>query len=185
VAGWQMYGGKMIEQAKKLAERAHEGQFRKWSNPPQKYIVHPIRVAEKVATLVGVDEIDISAAYDHDVLEDCGEHWAVEIAAISPEVLSLVRELTFETEKPEWHNRSRAEKNIVREAHMRSMSRRAKRIKMVDRYDNLLDMTYAPRKLIHKTVDESYRLHEICKDADVEMAKDLLEVIQKLEKRRA
>lgn len=174
----------IAENMRKLAEKAHAGQFRKWSNPPQPYIVHPIRVAEKVATLKGVDEIDIGAAYGHDILEDCGEHYADEIAAISPEVLSLVRELTFETEKPEWAGKPRAEKNKVRFAHMRKMSNRAKRIKMVDRWDNLRDMKNAPHKLIHKTVDESYTLWEICGMADLDMAKELKDTIIKVEKGR-
>jgi (p)ppGpp synthase/HD superfamily hydrolase len=167
---------------KELAEKAHAGQFRKWSNPPQPYIVHPIRVAEKVATLVNVNDIDIGAAYGHDILEDCGEHYADEIERIHPEVLSLVKELTFPTENGEWVKRSRAEKNVIRFEQMRRMTPRAKRIKMVDRWDNLLDMKNAPYKLIHKTVDESYTLLEICRDADLEMAKELANVIERVKK---
>lgn len=170
----------------KLAEEAHKGQFRKWSNPPQPYIVHPIRVAEKVATLSNVNEIDIGAAYGHDILEDCGEHWAAIIEKeCGLEVLTLVRELTFETEGAEWAGKPRAEKNKVRFQHMRGMSARAQRIKMVDRWDNLLDMKNAPHKLIHKTVDESYVLLEICGPADAEMAKELEAVIRKAERGRA
>jgi (p)ppGpp synthase/HD superfamily hydrolase len=179
--------GNMIrELAKKLAEKAHEGQFRKWSNPPQPYIVHPIRVADKVASLKGTNDIDVSAAYLHDVLEDCGEQYAPKILELcGEEVLNLVRELTFETEGAEWAGKPRAEKNKVRFAHMRSMSPRSQVIKLVDRWDNLLDMKNAPHKLIHKTVDESYVLLEICGPADPDMAKELETVIKKVEKGRA
>jgi hypothetical protein len=49
---------------------------------------------------------------------------------------------------------------------------------MVNRWDNLLDMKNAPHKLIHKTVDESYVLLEICGPADADMAKELEAVIK-------
>ena len=174
----------MRELARKLAESAHQGQFRKWSNPPQPYIVHPIRVAEKVASLVGADDTDVAAAYLHDVLEDCGEHYAPKILEFGEAVLILVRELTFPTENGEWVKKPRAEKNVIRFEQMRRMSNRAQRIKMVDRWDNLLDMKNAPYKLISKTVDESYTLLEICRGADPEMAKELADVIEKVKKGR-
>jgi len=167
-----------------LAETAHAGQFRKWSNPPQAYIVHPIRVAEKTATLKGVNEVDIGAAYGHDILEDCGEQWAPKIVECgNEEVLELIRELTFETEGADWAGKPRAEKNKIRFAHMREkMTPRAQRIKMVDRWDNLLDMKNAPYRLIRKTIDESWVLLEICSPADPEMAKELEDVINQVAK---
>jgi (p)ppGpp synthase/HD superfamily hydrolase len=173
----------IVENAEKIARKAHEGQLRKWSaNVP--YIVHPIGVAEKVKSLSNVDDIDIAAALLHDVLEDCGEHWASVIEEeTGREVLDLVRELTFETEGVEWVNRSRADKNVVRFRHMERMSARAKKIKMVDRWYNLNDMKNAPYKLIKKTVDESWKLLEICGDADKEMAKDLEDAIKSMERR--
>jgi (p)ppGpp synthase/HD superfamily hydrolase len=172
----------MVEQAADLARRAHAGQMRKWSEGVP-YIAHPERVANKVAALQGANEIDVAAAWLHDVIEDCGPEFAQEIKDNFPvEVLNLVQELTFPTEGAEWAGKPRAEKNKVRFAHMRAMSRRAQRIKMVDRWDNLLDMKNAPHKLIHKTVDESYTLWEICGVADLEMAKELKDTITKVER---
>ena len=52
----------------KLAEKAHEGQFRKGTKRP--YIVHPLEVAKIVSTMTDDEEI-ISAALLHDTLEDC------------------------------------------------------------------------------------------------------------------
>jgi (p)ppGpp synthase/HD superfamily hydrolase len=173
----------IVENAEKIARKAHEGQLRKWSvNVP--FIVHPIGVAEKVKTLEGVDDIDIAAAILHDVIEDSGEHWASVIESeCGSEVLNLVRELTFPTEGEEWANRSRAEKNVVRFAQMSRMSARAKKIKMVDRWYNLNDMKNAPYKLIKKTVDESWKLLEICGSANHQMAKELEAAIRELEKK--
>lgn len=66
---------------------------------------------EKVATLIGVDEVDVGAAYGHDILEDCGEQYASKILELAGEaVLNLVRELTFPTENGAWIKKSRAEK---------------------------------------------------------------------------
>jgi (p)ppGpp synthase/HD superfamily hydrolase len=174
----------MIEEAADLARRAHAGQTRKWSEGVA-YIVHPERVANKVATLSFVRDVHIAAAWMHDVIEDCLPQYAVEIKDNFPlDVYLLVKELTFPTEGAEWHGRPRAEKNKIRFQHMREMSRDAQRIKMVDRWDNLLDMKNAPYKLISKTVDESYTLLEICRAADPEMAKELADVIEKVKKGR-
>lgn len=175
----------MVEKAADLARRAHVGQLRKWSEGVA-YIVHPERVANKTASLQGVNEEDVAAAWLHDVIEDCAPEFAVEIKDnFPPAVYDLVQELTFPTEGAEWAGKPRAEKNKVRFAHMRGMSPRAQRIKLVDRWDNLLDMKNAPHKLVHKTVDESYTLLEICGPADVDMAKELEAVIKKVEKGRA
>lgn len=175
----------LVEKAADLARRAHAGQLRKWSEGVP-YIVHPERVANKVALLRGVNDEDVAAAWLHDVIEDCAPEFAKEIEANFPaDVLNLVKELTFETEGAEWAGKPRAEKNKVRFEHMRGMSARAQRIKMVDRWDNLRDMKNAPHRLIHKTVDESYVLLEICQGADSEMAKELMETIIRVEKGRA
>ncbi len=58
----------MIEEAREFAYRAHEGQFRKGTKRP--YIVHPVEVAEIVATMTKDEEV-ISAALLHDTVEDC------------------------------------------------------------------------------------------------------------------
>jgi len=180
----------IVEKAKAIAYEAHKGVLRKWGSDP--YIVHPERVANKVASLAGANDEDIAAAWLHDVIEDAGEGLSAEAKAalkaeyarrikdeIGEVVLALVQELTFPTEGDEWKNRPRAEKNVIRFAHMRGMSKRAQRIKMVDRWDNLNDMVNAPRKLIAKSVDESWTLLDICKDADPAMAAELKEVIQR------
>lgn len=172
----------IIDNAKAIAKEAHFGVKRKWGDDP--YIVHPERVAKKVASLEGTDDIDVAAALLHDVVEDTEEQSEKERymerieKECGAEVLSLVLELTFPTEGKIWKNRPRAEKNVVREKQMRRMSLRARRIKMVDRWDNLNDMENAPYNLIRKTVDESWRLLQICGIADDKMAAELKNTIQ-------
>lgn len=58
----------MINKAIEFATKAHEGQLRKGTKRP--YIVHPIEVADIVATMTTDEEI-ISAAVLHDTIEDC------------------------------------------------------------------------------------------------------------------
>ena len=175
--------------ARKIAEEAHAGVFRKWSNPPQPYIVHPIRVADKVASLKNIKPEDVAAAYAHDVVEDAPSISEKDMYArriereCGVDVLTLVMELTFPTEGEDWKNRPRAEKNVIRFKQMESMSSRSQRIKMVDRWDNLNDMNNAPHRLIQKMVDESYRLLEICRGADEVMAVELKDAIIKLSMR--
>jgi (p)ppGpp synthase/HD superfamily hydrolase len=172
----------IVENARLIAEKAHQGQFRKWGeNEP--FINHPLRVADKIASLEGTNEVDIAAAIAHDVLEDCGDHWAFVIAKdCGQEVLDLVKELTFPCEGAEWKHRPRAEKNKIREQQMRQMSPRAKRIKMVDRIDNLNTMQNAPFKLIQKYVVESKTLLDILGYVDEKLAKELESSIEKLKK---
>lgn len=168
----------MIDNMKKIAKQAHAGQVRKWgSNEP--FYNHPERVALKVASLANVTDVDIAAAYGHDVIEDCGDHWKVVIESeCGKEVLDLVMELTYPTEGAEWKNRSRAEKNVIRYAHTRGMSNRAKRIKMCDRIDNLNTMHDAPPRLIRKYIDESWELYEILRSADESLALELKKTIE-------
>lgn len=173
----------IVEKARQIAYEAHKGVSRKWGSDP--YIIHPERVANKVANLAGANEVDIAAAWCHDVIEDTEPQAAKDKYAqrikdeCGADVLALVMELTFPTEGPKWMGRPRAEKNVIRFAHMRKMSRRAQRLKMVDRWDNLNDMNNAPHKLIRKTVDESFELLDICKEADAEMASELKDAILK------
>lgn len=58
----------MFEEAVQFATKAHEGQIRKGTKKP--YIVHPLEVADIVATMTSDEEI-LSAAVLHDTIEDC------------------------------------------------------------------------------------------------------------------
>jgi (p)ppGpp synthase/HD superfamily hydrolase len=100
----------------------------------------------------------------------------------SGQVLELVSELTYPTEGPEWKHKSRAEKNAIRYEHTAQMSDRAKRIKMVDRWDNCRDMIGANKGWVAKYIPESYKIHSICSYVDADLAKELKEAIIALEK---
>ena len=82
----------LIQRAFILAERAHEGQFRKSGEP---YISHPVAVAQILADL-GIGSVTIAAALLHDTVEDtdytldqCREDFGDEIAMLVDGVTKL------------------------------------------------------------------------------------------------
>ena len=81
----------LINKAKMLAGKAHEGQFRKYSGMP--YIVHPIEVATIVQSVDHTDEM-IAAALWHDVVEDTDYSFEDIANEVSPKVSELVKGLT-------------------------------------------------------------------------------------------
>lgn len=60
------YDMEMLDKAYHLAERAHDGQFRRSGEP---YICHPLHVAMLLVDL-GMDTESLAAALMHDVVED-------------------------------------------------------------------------------------------------------------------
>ncbi|MBQ7290789.1 MAG: bifunctional (p)ppGpp synthetase/guanosine-3',5'-bis(diphosphate) 3'-pyrophosphohydrolase [Clostridia bacterium] len=63
------YDLEKIERAYAFARELHRGQFRKSG---EEYIIHPIAVAEIVASL-GLDTDSVCSAFLHDTLEDCSD----------------------------------------------------------------------------------------------------------------
>jgi len=169
----------LIETAERIAREAHKDQKRKWSDDP--YFVHPERVAKKVSELKGTNEVDVAAAYCHDILEDTDYPREEIERQLGSEVLSLVFELTNPTHTPEWDKKRRIEKRLADWQHLLTISDRAKRIKMVDRWDNLQDMFGTPNSFLRKYLTESRIVLEILKPADYDMAKELEAVIHKSE----
>ena len=80
----------MIRRAARVADRIHAKQRRKGNGQP--YILHPIRVAGRVATLeVATDEM-VAAAFLHDVIEDT-EATEAELAVLfGPTITAIVIE---------------------------------------------------------------------------------------------
>lgn len=179
----------IVENAIKIATKAHENVYRKWANPPVLYITHPKRVMAKLMTMPGTNEDDYAAAAQHDVLEDVAipfnkvKYYEDLIRQECNEtVLRLVWELTNPTHGPEWDGRPRVEKREKDWEHLRSISDRAKRIKLVDRWDNLQDVSLMPKKLLAKYLPESRILLSIARHADEVMADELEKIIEKGEK---
>ncbi len=166
--------------AANMAREAHAGVFRKWtpSENPEPYFNHPERIANRVAVLPGATDDDVAAAYLHDVLEDTKFPSSLIAANCGEVVIDLVKELTNPTHTPEWEGRSRAEKRQADWEHLKTVSSRAKRIKLVDRIDNLGGFLRMPFNFLRKYIEETRQIHSICKAADPELASELLVLIE-------
>jgi (p)ppGpp synthase/HD superfamily hydrolase len=174
--------------ADRIAYEAHDGVSRKWSSDP--YVVHPRRVARKIAGRPGADEIDVAAALLHDVVEDVEAYTQDRILRmllsdridppVASAVVALVMELTQDYSKEEGKKMLRVEKRDRDFAKLRKVSGRAKRIKLCDRLDNL-GASPMPPKMLHKYLPESRVIHEICSPADPELGRELLDLIERLE----
>ena len=109
-------------------------QRRKYSNEP--YEIHPIAVAAIVKSIGGTDEM-ISAAFLHDVCEDCGVPIDVIIEEFGPLVASYVDGLT-NVAVPSDGNRAARRK--INDVHTASQCPEVKTIKLADCIHNVSDI---------------------------------------------
>lgn len=176
----------LIILADRIAEDAHGCQQRKYCLEP--YITHPRRVAAEAAKLDGVTNVDVAAALLHDVVEDTvvDEAWLLKLLVeggttteTAAQVVSLVMELTKQYENEQ--GMSRAAKREQDWVKLRTVSDRAKRLKMLDRIDNL--GSPMPTGMAIKYTPESRMILEIAGGADPELAARLTAAIEAVEKR--
>lgn len=173
-----------IEAARQLASKAHAGQTRKYNHQP--YISHPMRVAGLVTDSPNLENRDlmIRAAWCHDVIEDCPQVTYREIEdAIGLDGFNLVRELT-NTSKG--FLVPRADRKFIDRERISKCSREAKIIKLMDRYDNLtelsLDMDASQEARLFAPVyaRESEQLLYVIHDASDQWATQLLMAIGRI-----
>lgn len=169
-----------------LCVHAHSQEKRKYTGNP--YYTHPIRVAMSVASYPEVKFYWILAALLHDVIEDWKktpfksqeEAVAAILAATDQETLDLVWELTNVKQK----GLKRPEQKAFDRDRLYKASRAAKIIKLLDRIDNLHDMGGAPVDFKKLYLEESRQLYEVLKDADKNLAWQLMTVIDSIYKWR-
>lgn len=125
-------------QAARFAAEKHTGHFRKGSRR-EPYINHPIEVANFIASIGEVDDIDIlRAALLHDTVEDCGVT-AEEIAAeFGQAVADYVLEVTDDKSLP------KHERKLKQIEHAPHLSRGAQTIKLADKISNIRDVVRDP-----------------------------------------
>lgn len=160
----------MSSKVLQFAIEAHKGQFRKYSGLP--YVSHPVDVrnllvsylankAENGSLVLDKKYFDIeSAAYLHDVLEDCPNITEKDIESVSNEnVLNIVKELTNPSKGVK---APRAERKKMDRDHLSVVSWEAKLIKLCDRICNLRDFKREckDQKFLNMYADESKLLLE-------------------------
>lgn len=165
----------IILAAAALARTAHEGQFRKYHRVP--YVMHPARVAARVALLPNATENMVAAAFLHDVIEDTP--WSVQDIekTTNKEVAALVVALTNTSKGSKL---PREDRKAIDRAHLVKASPEAKLIKMIDRLDNLADMAGADGNFKVLYAKESLLLAETVGDADAGLKAEILAVCEKM-----
>lgn len=160
----------IILAAARLATQAHEGQKRKYTG--RDYIEHPARVAGRVALQPNAREDMVAAAFLHDTLEDTQATDADILVATNADVLHLVRGLTNPSKGRK--DLRRDERKAMDREHLRWTSWDVKIIKLIDRIDNLLEMSGAPWDFMALYAQESLLLAEVIGDADSKLKNDLI-----------
>lgn len=189
----------LIIKAAQLAEKLHRGVPRKYTGRP--YIEHPCRVASRLATMKIADEDSVAAAYLHDVIEDCGinaEDLTLHLMGLcvkdgsvnlkycveynTPSIRRIVDLVQWLTNPSKGSSASRAERKQMDREHLRNAPQIVKIIKMIDRIDNLREMTGADNGFKVKYAAESMLLANVIGDADNELYHELCDEIENLNK---
>ncbi len=124
----------LIGNALTLANSAHKGQVRKWTNEP--YVVHPIAVFELLQSIGITNEHILAAALLHDVVEDTD----VELQQIEEHygtlVCRMVEDLTDVYTTEAFQNIRRKERKMLECYRLSKVNANSKSIKLADLIDN-------------------------------------------------
>ncbi|MBQ4121789.1 MAG: bifunctional (p)ppGpp synthetase/guanosine-3',5'-bis(diphosphate) 3'-pyrophosphohydrolase, partial [Clostridia bacterium] len=151
------YNMNKIKRAYKYAYRLHDGQFRASGEP---YIMHPVAVAEIVASL-GLDTDSVCAALLHDTVEDCGNEISLEIIRkeFGPTVELLVDGLTKLVQIPFDDKEEEHMENLRKMFLAMAKDVRVIFIKLCDRLHNMRTLMAKPEKKRRITALETMQVY--------------------------
>jgi len=128
---------KLVEAASFAAQR-HTGHQRK-GNDKQPYINHPLEVANLIANVGQVDDVDVLiAAILHDTVEDVGVTKDDIVKQFGERVAGIVMEVTDDKALP------KEERKRLQVEHAPHLSAEAKLVKLGDKISNISDVTNNP-----------------------------------------
>lgn len=128
---------KLVEAASFAAER-HTGHHRK-GDSKDPYINHPLEVANLLANVGGIDNIDVLiAAVLHDTVEDVGVKKEEIADRFGDRVAGIVMEVTDDKSLP------KEERKRLQVEHAPHLSHEAKLVKLGDKISNITDVTSNP-----------------------------------------
>jgi (p)ppGpp synthase/HD superfamily hydrolase len=149
----------MVGKAKKLSERAHKNQIRKFDGSP--YIVHPKSVVKIVINNKKSKNIKelISAAYLHDVIEDSGISFNFLLKEFGYMVASIILEVTNDKPLVKKYGKKHYMSNKVL-----TLTNYGLVIKLSDRLDNVSDLYLADIDFKDRYVDETKFVIQVLED---------------------
>ncbi len=138
MANWNVNNLNNLLHAASFAARKHTGQKRKGERG-EPYINHPLEVANLIANVGGVEDLDILiAAVLHDTVEDCGVKREEIEELFGEKVAGFVMEVTDDKSLP------KAERKRLQVEHAPHLSTGAKIVKLADKISNINDITNSP-----------------------------------------
>ncbi len=167
----------LILSAARFAASAHAGQVRKYSAQP--YIIHPRRVAGRLAEELWTEDVHVAAGWNHDVPEDCNVPIADIEMMFGKQVAAMVDGLT---NKSKGLKLPRAERKRIDRERIAQLPWDVKAIKLIDRTDNLLDMLGAEDDFLKVYAKESRELLAVLQDIpQPHLVKEYVEALEKVE----
>lgn len=164
-----------VMHATQLAVTWHDGQKRKISDVP--YVVHPLRVAEIVASVELPDGVSreecVLAAVLHDTLEDTRLEPETILRDFGKGVYNIVLELTLDLGIP---RALRIQKMIDR---VPKMSAAAKVVKLADRLDNMRDMEGRDHVFIQRYCREARAILDAMRGACPPLESEIEKILEK------
>lgn len=130
----------LVVKAFALAKKGHHGQVRGTSASREKpYLNHPVKVAELLEDAIeNYDPVLIAAGLAHDLLEDTAITEDEIREELGEDVLSLVKEVSFD------NSLKGAARRDFQIASIAQSSPNAQRLKVADRLTNLMSMSFDP-----------------------------------------
>jgi GTP diphosphokinase / guanosine-3',5'-bis(diphosphate) 3'-diphosphatase len=154
----------MLKRALKLAEKIHDGQFRKpKTEPPHNrdpYIIHPMRVALILLEEVGINSPElIAAALLHDVVED--SEGSITIENLESEFGNEVANIVGLLSKPGYSKEvARHEQLAVYHKNIAEAPEQIRTVKLADRLDNMREALLTnERKFQMKYLNETREIY--------------------------
>lgn len=159
-----------------FAIRKHATQTRRDGTP---YIAHPLRVAESLRSIGGIDDMNvILAGLMHDLIEDTDCEWATIAKRFGEPVANLVATLSGDMRLPKLQRRQEVVDRI------RKAPNEAKAVRLADRLDNLADMKGFSESRRKEYIRDSWTTLEACAGANAPLEKALEDTIRRLEAER-
>jgi (p)ppGpp synthase/HD superfamily hydrolase len=167
----------LVMDARRFAKLAHTKQKRKYTGQP--YFIHVDRVGTRLHKMGFAAHI-AAAGFCHDTMEDCGISFGYLERALGEPTAWLVHHLTNPSKR--FPAMRREQRKQMDRLHIASCSNVVRVVKLVDRIDNLRDMSLAPRPFLRLYADESRLLLNALRGTHAQLEREMDSVLTEIER---